>query len=101
MEKVVRDGQVAVLVSLGYGAGWYSWHFEEALLFDPSIVQWVEQDEREKILAYMELRYPELYAGGVDGLSVKWIPEGARFRIEEYDGAETLRLETDEQWLVA
>ena len=25
MDKVVRDGLVAVLVSPGHGAGWYTW----------------------------------------------------------------------------
>ena len=26
IEKVVRDGKVAVLVSPGYGAGWSTWN---------------------------------------------------------------------------
>ena len=25
MQKVIRDGKVAVLYSPGYGAGWYTW----------------------------------------------------------------------------
>ena len=27
MNKVIRDGKVAVLYSPGYGAGWYSWNW--------------------------------------------------------------------------
>jgi hypothetical protein len=26
IKKVIRDGKVAVLISDGYGAGWYSWN---------------------------------------------------------------------------
>ena len=38
MEKVIRDGKVAVLYSPGYGAGWFSWHGIEELLYDPVVV---------------------------------------------------------------
>ncbi len=99
MEKLIRDGKVAVLVSPGFGAGWYSWHFEEALLFDPSVVEWVETQELDKIQAYMELRYPEAYCGGLEDLEVN--PLGIRFRIDEYDGAESLVLESEERWMTA
>lgn len=101
MEKLIRDGKVAVLVSPGFGAGWYSWHFEEALLFDPSVVEWVERQELDKIQAYMELRYPEAYCGGLEDLEVNWVPLGVRFRIDEYDGAESLVLESEERWMTA
>ena len=46
MNKLVRDGLIAVIVSPGHGAGWYSWHGIEELLFDPSIVAWIESNER-------------------------------------------------------
>jgi hypothetical protein len=42
MQKMLRDGQVAVLVSPGFGAGWYTWHSIEELVYDPSIVEWLE-----------------------------------------------------------
>ena len=43
MKKVIENGQVAVIYSPGFGAGWYTWNqgrFPElndgtALLFDP------------------------------------------------------------------
>jgi len=101
MQKLIRNGQVAVLVSPGYGAGWYSWHSNEQLLFDPSIVQWIEEDDREKIQAYLELRYPDETTIGLEDLVVEWVPVGARFRIEEYDGAESLVLESTQCWMTA
>ena len=101
MKKLIRDGKVAVLVSPGYGAGWYTWHGEEQLIYDPSIVEWVEQEAFDKIVTYMELKYPDVYCGGLEDLEVNWVPAGDRFRIDEYDGAESLVLESNEKWLTA
>ena len=51
MEKVIRDGQVAVLYSPGYGAGWFTWHGVEELLFDPKVVDMLESGkDREYIM---------------------------------------------------
>ena len=101
MQKLIRDGRVAVLVSPGYGAGWYTWHYNEELLYDPSIVEWLEQDNMPKIEAYLALKYKDEYFGGLEDLVVMWVPVGARFRIEEYDGAESLVLESEERWITA
>jgi hypothetical protein len=101
MEKLIRNDQVAVLISPGYGAGWYAWHGIEELVFDPSVVEWVERQELDKIQAYMELRYPEAYCGGLKDLVVVWVPEGDQFRIEEYDGAESLVLASQQRWMTA
>ena len=49
MKKEVRDGKVAVLVSPSFGAGWYTWHGIEELIFHPKIVELVEQDNRHEI----------------------------------------------------
>jgi hypothetical protein len=101
MNKLIKDQKVAVLVSPGYGAGWYSWHSIEELIYDSSIVEWVERQELDKIQAYMELKYPKAYCGGLKDLEVNWVPVGARFRIDEYDGAESLVLESEERWMTA
>jgi hypothetical protein len=37
MQKLIRDDKVAVLVSPGFGAGWYTWHWVEELIYDPSL----------------------------------------------------------------
>jgi hypothetical protein len=101
MNKLIRAGQVAVLVSPGFGAGWYSWHHVEELIYDPSVVEWLEQGEMSKIEAYLALKYKDEYFGGLEDLVVMWVPKGARFRIEEYDGAESLVLESEERWMTA
>jgi hypothetical protein len=101
MKKIIKDNQVAVLLSPGFGAGWYSWHGIEELIYDPSIVEWVEKKELDKILTYMKLKYPDVYCGRVEDLVAIWVPVGSRFRIDEYDGNESLVLESEERWMTA
>lgn len=103
MERCVRDGRVAVLVSPGFGAGWYSWHGIEALLFDPAVVELVESGAESSVIQqYCEELYgDEPYFGGAGDLIVEWVPVGARFRIHEYDGSESLVFESEERWVVA
>lgn len=38
------------------------------------------------------------YLGGARALCVFTVPDGARFRIDEYDGSETVRLDIHEEW---
>jgi acetyl-CoA acetyltransferase len=39
MEKVIRDGKVAILYSPGFGAGWSTWNsYSNEMIFDPDIV---------------------------------------------------------------
>ena len=92
MEKVLKEGKVAVLVSYGFGAGWYSWNEDERLLFHPKLVDMVEQKRNSEITAewVLENLGIKVYAGGADGLNIEWIEEGAAFQIKEHDGNESL-----------
>ena len=104
--KVIRFGRVAVIYSPQHGAGWYSWHQVEELLFDPELVNMIERGaSTEEIQAYCAEHYEKdnnvHYWGGADGLEIKWIPEGSIFRVSEYDGAERIILQDDDDWIVA
>ena len=102
MEKLIIDGKVAVLVSHGYGAGWSTWEHDERMLFDPVLAQMLlDGAGDDKIEKVAKERYPDAYLGGLDGLTVHWVPVGTRFRIEEYDGSEGLMLESEYHWSVA
>lgn len=103
MDKVVRNGQVAVLYSTGYGAGWYSWNQEygKELLFDPGTVDLVLAGKWEELELYLTLKYPDAYLGGVRALNVRWIPVGSEFRIDEEDGSEAVILKDEDEWIVA
>lgn len=115
MNKVIRDGYVAVLYSPGYGAGWYTWNqlkgdFEDQsiqLIFDPILVELVEKREelnRDEFTDRIEQRAEEIlpdgYWGGADDLRIAWLPVGTQFLIDEYDGSESI-ITIQDLWLVA
>ena len=103
MDKKIKDDMVAVLYSPKYGAGWYSWHGIEELLYDPKLVDMVEEKASvEAIELYCEEVYGENhYYGGADKLEVMWLPIGTHFRIHEYDGSETVEVREEIVWSVA
>jgi len=106
MNKVTRDGKVAVLYSPGFGAGWYSWHHIPELVFHPRLVELVEQkinseinDELvAKLLNIDEDAYDFPYISS-GNLTIAWIDKGTVFRIDEYDGSESIVLQKDEDLL--
>ena len=93
-KKHVVDGNVAVLISPGSGAGWSTWapsHLEEAFLFDPGLVELVLNKATSiQLRNYAKKRWPDVYLGGADSLEVHWVPEGECFDVDEYDGSEDL-----------
>jgi hypothetical protein len=103
MNKVIRDGKVAVLVSPGYGAGWSTWNSDlPELLFDPTIVEMIEDGTNsETITQYCEAKYPNIYCGGADDLTIQWLPVGTAFCIHEYDGAESVEIRDNMNWTIA
>jgi len=110
MKKVNDKDEVAVLVSYGYGAGWYSWNNNLEMLYDPEIVDYVldideqgfdDYTKEKMIIDKFQSKYPDAYMGGADGLTVVWIPKGTNFRIVEYDGNEKLEYNYDVSWIVA
>ena len=94
MNKVIRDGKVAILVSPGYGAGWYSWNTDhKEILFHPKLVEMVEQGRSKEIdddWVEEHLGIKHIYCGGADDLQIHWLPEGTQFLIDEYDGVESI-----------
>ena len=107
MNKVIRDGKVAVLVSRGYGAGWSTWvadEYRDIYLFHPTLIQMVEEERHREITEEWmekELGLEDVYTGGTDGLEIEWVPVGTKFVIHEYDGHESLRTIDDFHWNVA
>jgi len=99
MEKVIRDGKVAILVSGGFGAGWYSWNTNhKELLYHPKVVAMVEQNKQNEIdeeWCQKELGLSNIYCGGASNLTITWLPEGTPFKIDEYDGSEGLITQDD------
>ena len=91
MNKLIENEKVGVVYSPGFGAGWYTWNTEyPEIVFDPTIVKYVETERWDELKVYVELKYPEIYAGGMDSLRVEWVPVGAQFKVTEYDGSESI-----------
>jgi hypothetical protein len=107
MDKVVRNGLVAVLYSPGYGSGWYTWNTEYLqILYDPKIVEWVEagkpEDQLDSIETYMESTYPDTYIGSnLTQLEIIWMPVGTQFQVHEYDGYESIKYASEQKWQTA
>lgn len=110
MEKVIRDGKVAVLYSPGWGAGWYSWHKMEELLYHPKLVELVENNQHTEITEGLivellgvidEDDMPFISDSAIRDLDIEWIPVGNQFFVEEYDGAESIMLKENQSWLTA
>ena len=103
MDKVILDGKVAVLQSPGYGAGWYSWHDIEELLYDPVLVDMVEKRKHyTEIMTYCESVYGEhRYFSGAEDLTIEWVDVGREFRIDEYDGSESIEYKDELEWHAA
>ncbi len=101
--RVIRFGKVAVLYANDYGGGWYTAHQIEELLFDPEVVDMVERKVNPtEIIEYCVEHYGNnKWFQNAPDLAIAWIPEGSIFRIDEYDGNESVRLQDDDDWIVA
>jgi len=102
-DKVIRDGKVAVLYSPGFGAGWFSSNNDERLLFDPILVKLVEEGKgsTEEFEQRCKELNPAAYLGAADDLEIKWVPQGTRFEIDEYDGSENVRYLSPDDGIIA
>jgi hypothetical protein len=104
MEKIERDGKVAVLYSPGFNAGWSTWAGDDqkaALCMDARIVGPFVAGDKAGAVAAAEAMFPDLYTGGADNLTVMWIEKGKAFEVEEYDGSESVHVLGDRAYLVA
>ena len=107
-----------VLVSEGYGAGFSTWG-EREQAYDRRIIEfWLaHKDDSEWInelcnhysnipsAAELEAKkfaesigYEYVCWLGFEDCELYWVPVGKNFRIDEYDGAETLIIEGQEKW---
>jgi hypothetical protein len=103
MSKLIRDGKVAIIVSPGFGAGWSTWNQEypdcdTAAELAQCILDGGGSLERETVAKRL---FPEAYVGGLDQAEVQWLPEGTHYRIDEYDGAESIETFDETNWRTA
>jgi hypothetical protein len=94
MEKIERDGKVAVLYSPDFGAGWSTWITDAEdkvrAMFCPRLVRAVLKESGEDPELVAKDEFPDEYTGGVEQMEVEWIEKGARFLLDEFDGNESI-----------
>lgn len=108
-EKYIRNDKVAVAYSPGFGAGWSTWESDqklaETLMFHPDIINMILSNKQSEIdedwlVEHFGEEFEAVYCGGASNLSIKWIPVGTQFRIDEYDGNESvITLDNDHIYL--
>lgn len=101
-EKLVNDkGEVAVLYSPGYGAGWFSWNKSlPECLHDGDVARAVRAGDTAKAECIAKEKWPDGYWGGVQDLRIEWMRPGTAFRVDEYDGSESIVYASDQSWNV-
>lgn len=89
-----------MIVSPGYGAGWSTWADKpEEAVFAPDVVAWIEAGKpglpeggrwnvAPEVIKSFQEKYG--YGGGLRDAEIRWVDEGDRFTIDEYDGNESL-----------
>jgi hypothetical protein len=95
-EKYIRaNGDVGVLYSPGFGAGWSTWNsgdVAERMVFDNALVEAVLNEDRA-LAAEIASRFADgehVCVLGAEDLRVSFLDPDAAFRIEEYDGSERI-----------
>ncbi len=125
MNKLNNDkGQVAVLYSPRFGAGWSTWasaDIAEQVIFDGDIAKLVIEKESlhkegnsnlhkspefDSIVSKIEKLSLEkfgedFYPGGAADLALVWVDAGVQFKIYEYDGKESIEFAAKEIWIIA
>jgi hypothetical protein len=101
MEKVIKDGKVAVLVSNDWGSGFHTYGAPLEAIFNPQLVELIENKNYNEAMEFIEKTYPNVYAYDITGLCVEWVEEGREFYITEYDGLESIVFKDEVKWITA
>ena len=107
MEKVIKDGKVAVLISNDWGSGFHTFVNGAPLeaIFNPQLVELIENKNYNEAMEFIKKTYPNAYpnfsAYDITGLCVEWVEEGREFYITEYDGLESIVFKDEVKWITA
>ena len=102
MNKHYNDkGEIGILVSGGFGAGWSTWHWvishkdknkgKDFLTMDKTLVEMcLGKATKKEVEKYLESQGIDTYTDGWNDCRVEYLPPNTAFRIHEYDGSESL-----------
>ena len=91
-----------VLISPGYGAGWSTWNYRE-MATDKDLIELFEKGctKAEMATLCVEKGYEDPYMGGFDQLAVAEVPSGVLWRVDEYDGSESIEIFDSDSWSIS
>lgn len=108
MEKVIKDGKVAVLVSNDWGSGFHTYGAPLEAIFNPQLVELIENKNYNEAMEFIKKTYPNVSrrhsffsAYDITDLCVEWVEEGREFYITEYDGLESIVYKDEIKWITA
>ena len=95
MDKYINDkGEVGIIIHNAWGGGWSTWaDCPEFLAMDKTLVGLkVAGASSKEAMTYINSQRNEEYdhSDEWDELSVRWLPVGTKFFIDEYDGNESI-----------
>lgn len=104
-----KNGDLAVLISPGYGGGWSTWCSESRkMLADARIIRFFlenygqgEKSSRDQgpMETFLEsLGLEDFTMVGFRNLEVQFVPKGSLFQVHEYDGSEYIVLFDEKKW---
>lgn len=94
MDKRIVNGCVGVVITVSYGSDLHYPQYPH-LRFDPKLIDLIVVGLQGDAIQHIQENYPDVYNAMRMKLHVQFIPQGKRFRIEEYDGAEHIITEDD------
>jgi N-acetyl-alpha-D-glucosaminyl L-malate synthase BshA len=60
-----------------------------------------KQEKLEELEAFVALKYPGLFTGGLRDLHIEWMPVGTQFIVNDYDGNESIQKRDTTDWYTA
>ncbi len=100
--KRIVNGETAVIIQSEYGTGWSTANPGlPQLLFDPVVVNFILNDQKEKIVPYCQSRYVggNFYNG--ETLELVWLAQNTEFIVQDYDGLESILIKDHTPWVTA
>ena len=101
-----EDNLVGIIVSTGFGAGWSTWNDDDIpsdfLVMDKTLIEMcLNKTPIEKVEEYIKSKFPNnsLYMGGWKKSNVFFVVRKTLFRINEYDGNESVEFSNIVEWL--
>lgn len=95
---------VAVVCTNNFGGGWASANDDEHrefLCMDKSIAEAVLRNDEDEVRRIVDAHIEDAYLASSGDLGVTWVPKGAQFEIEEYDGRETVHVIGHRKYMTA